>query len=213
MAIEGIGLIFMDRNTTMEKRDTQSRRNYILEKTLKLFKEKGYYGISVGDIAKACDMARGSLYTHFESKQELVNELYVLWKERLFNYVRRDLAGLEGRELHQQVWTNLFAFAQDHTDALVFLEAQHHAPYLSESSFAKAEELNKISEELYMTMLGGEPEEKQELETLLSVSYGGYTQIAKMANLGKLNLNDSTFQMVEAAMWQIIESYQNKIQL
>lgn len=201
----------MSRNIKMGTKDFQNRRDFILEKTLKLFKEKGYYGISVGDIAKACEMARGSLYTHFESKQELVNELYVMWKERLFTYVDRDLKGLEGRNLHKQVWTNLFAFARDHTDALVFLEAQNHAPYLSESSFTKAEELNKISEELYTKMLGVQPKSEQDLETLLSLSYGGYTQIAKMAHLGRLNLNDSNLQMVEVAMWQIIESYQSRI--
>ena len=59
-----------------------------------------------------------------------------------------------------------------------------------------------------MNMLGATPEDDQALRTLLSVSYGGYTQIAKMASLDKIHLSDKTHSMVESAMWRIIESYQ-----
>ena len=94
MELEKTGVNFIRIVGSMTGSSTTEKRSHILEKTLILFKEKGYYGISVADIAQACGMARGSLYTYFESKQELVNELYVMWKERLFEYVCR---GIQGR--------------------------------------------------------------------------------------------------------------------
>jgi AcrR family transcriptional regulator len=39
-----------------------------------LFAEKGYHGTSIGDLARALGVQKGSLYAHIESKQDLLYE-------------------------------------------------------------------------------------------------------------------------------------------
>ena len=41
----------------------------------RLFAEKGYHGTSVGDLAEALGLQKGSLYTHIDSKAELLWEV------------------------------------------------------------------------------------------------------------------------------------------
>ncbi len=41
-----------------------------------MFAERGVDGVSVQDIATACDMAKPNLYAHFRSKDDLVRDLF-----------------------------------------------------------------------------------------------------------------------------------------
>ena len=50
-------------------------RAAILESAAQVFRQKGYHGASMADIAKAVDLEKASLYHHFESKQEILFEL------------------------------------------------------------------------------------------------------------------------------------------
>ena len=49
----------------------KSHRNIILETAAGLFLEKGYHATSIGDIARAAGVPKGSIYNHFASKDEL----------------------------------------------------------------------------------------------------------------------------------------------
>jgi TetR/AcrR family transcriptional regulator, transcriptional repressor for nem operon len=53
----------------------QTRRN-ILEKAAPLFNKKGFYGCSMQDISAATGLEKGSLYTHFDSKEQLASEAF-----------------------------------------------------------------------------------------------------------------------------------------
>ena len=48
----------------------------ILETALRLFREKGFDATTMRDIASACDMAVGTAYHHFESKEAIVGAYY-----------------------------------------------------------------------------------------------------------------------------------------
>jgi TetR/AcrR family transcriptional regulator, cholesterol catabolism regulator len=51
-----------------------SRRNELTRQAARLFAEKGYHGTSIGDLARAMGVQKGSLYAHIESKQDLLYE-------------------------------------------------------------------------------------------------------------------------------------------
>lgn len=54
------------------KLEEDSRRNELIAKSAKLFREKGYDGTTVRDIAAAVGMQAGSWFYHFKSKQEIL---------------------------------------------------------------------------------------------------------------------------------------------
>ena len=51
-----------------------ARRNELTRQAARLFAEKGYHGTSIGDLAQAMGVQKGSLYAHIESKQDLLHE-------------------------------------------------------------------------------------------------------------------------------------------
>lgn len=52
-----------------------SRRAELTRAAARLFAEKGYHGTSVGDLARALGVQKGSLYAHIESKADLLWEV------------------------------------------------------------------------------------------------------------------------------------------
>ena len=51
-----------------------ARRSELTRQAARLFAQKGYHGTSVGDIAEALGVQKGSLYSHIPSKEDLLYE-------------------------------------------------------------------------------------------------------------------------------------------
>src|SRR2546423_2165095 len=52
-----------------------ARRAELTRAAARLFAEKGYHGTSIGDLAEALGMQKGSLYSHIDSKADLLWEV------------------------------------------------------------------------------------------------------------------------------------------
>jgi AcrR family transcriptional regulator len=50
-------------------------RDELVETAAQVFRQKGYHGASMDDIAKAVNLRKASLYHHFTSKQEILLEI------------------------------------------------------------------------------------------------------------------------------------------
>jgi TetR/AcrR family transcriptional regulator, cholesterol catabolism regulator len=49
-----------------------TRRSELTRQAARLFAERGYHGTSIGDLAEAMGVQKGSLYAHIRSKQDLL---------------------------------------------------------------------------------------------------------------------------------------------
>jgi TetR/AcrR family transcriptional regulator, cholesterol catabolism regulator len=54
-----------------------TRRSELTRQAARLFAAKGYHGTSIGDLAEAMGVQKGSLYAHISSKQDLLYETMV----------------------------------------------------------------------------------------------------------------------------------------
>src|SRR5215212_8965146 len=52
-----------------------TRKSELTRQAARLFAEKGYHGTSIGDLADAMGVQKGSLYAHIESKADLLWEV------------------------------------------------------------------------------------------------------------------------------------------
>jgi AcrR family transcriptional regulator len=64
------------------------RRDQILDVAARLFAERGFHGVSVGDIGKAVGVSGPALYKHFDSKDAVLAEMLVSISERLLDVGR-----------------------------------------------------------------------------------------------------------------------------
>jgi AcrR family transcriptional regulator len=91
------------------------RRAQILDVAARLFAERGFHGVSVGDIGKAVGVSGPALYKHFDSKDAVLAEMLVAISERLLAEGRQRVAaaGTSADALAALVdWHVEFALAQ-----------------------------------------------------------------------------------------------------
>jgi len=66
-------------------KDAEVRKNEILDAADELFAQKGYDGTSTNDILEKVGIARGTLYHHFKSKEEIMDALIERYSLRLLS--------------------------------------------------------------------------------------------------------------------------------
>jgi len=91
------------------------RRQQILDVAAGLFAQRGFHGVSVGDIGKAVGVSGPALYKHFDSKDSVLAEMLVAISERLLAEGQQRVAHAEGpaEALAALVdWHVTFALAQ-----------------------------------------------------------------------------------------------------
>ncbi|WP_230739925.1 TetR/AcrR family transcriptional regulator [Methanooceanicella nereidis] len=54
-----------------KEREKEQRRNTIIDAAEKLFFSKGYDNVTMGNIAKECELAKGTLYLYYKNKESL----------------------------------------------------------------------------------------------------------------------------------------------
>ena len=67
-----------------------TKKDQILDTSLQLFMKKGFDATSISDILSQLDIARGTLYYHFESKEAIMDAII----ERLLNQVLKKIEKL-----------------------------------------------------------------------------------------------------------------------
>ncbi|TAF95662.1 MAG: TetR/AcrR family transcriptional regulator [Cytophagia bacterium] len=50
-------------------------REEVIQKSLPVFRQRGYYNTSMTDLAEACGLQKGSFYHYFDSKESLMKEV------------------------------------------------------------------------------------------------------------------------------------------
>src|ERR1700688_419977 len=72
---------------SLKDRQRQMRENAILESANRLLAEKGYQGMTMEELATRVGIAKGSLYQHFRSKEELIGAALVSFMDRISDYI------------------------------------------------------------------------------------------------------------------------------
>ncbi len=69
-----------------------ARRTEILSAAAELFAQRGYHGVSIGDLGRAVGLTGPALYRHFRGKEALLAEMLLDISERLLREGRRRVA-------------------------------------------------------------------------------------------------------------------------
>jgi len=83
------------KNPSRQKRRYGRTRRQILEAARAVFAERGLAAATVEEIADRADVGRGSVYYHFENKDDLISELMTALLTDLSNQMKRQCSGKE----------------------------------------------------------------------------------------------------------------------
>jgi TetR/AcrR family fatty acid metabolism transcriptional regulator len=83
----------MPPRSAQEREDKRSR---ILEAAIQAFSQNGYHATRMSDIAKAADVADGTVYLYFTGKEELLSTIFEDRMSRFLQVGRAELVRIDG---------------------------------------------------------------------------------------------------------------------
>jgi AcrR family transcriptional regulator len=97
-----------------------NRRDQIVDTAAELFAARGFHGVSVGEIGRACGFSGPALYKHFDSKDAVLAAMLVGISERLLDEGRARVAkSRDAREAVEALVAWHIDFALEHRALIV----------------------------------------------------------------------------------------------
>jgi TetR/AcrR family transcriptional regulator, cholesterol catabolism regulator len=129
------------------------RRQELLDLSARLFAERGYGATTVRDIADEAGILSGSLYHHFQSKEEIVDEILSTFLGELFTSYREVMAqDLGARQKLEAVVVESFECIDRHHAAVAIF--QNEAKKLAQSArFSYLNDRGREFRELWQQIL------------------------------------------------------------
>ena len=108
-----------------------SKKEDILNTTLQLVIEKGIHNTPMSLISEVAGVGMGTIYNYFESKEELINALYLKLKEDEAAYMLNNFdSNLSVRQSFFFFWTNILSYFISHPKEFQFLEQFYLSPLI-----------------------------------------------------------------------------------
>jgi AcrR family transcriptional regulator len=108
-------------------KDAQVRKNEILDAAGELFHQKGYDAATISDIIEKLGVARGLVYYHFKSKEDILDALLERTTAKLLAEAKR-VAEVKSIPVCTRLFQTLQAMSIKESDESMEITAQMHKP-------------------------------------------------------------------------------------
>lgn len=118
-----------DEVSTMK--ELQQKEEKLLMAALHLFNEYGFHNTPTSRISKEAGVSTGTLYNYFESKEELINSLYLFIKQHSVEYIMNGFKRTEDfKEGFNRIWTLMIQWGYENPEFFKFKESFCQSPFI-----------------------------------------------------------------------------------
>ena len=185
--------------------DRPDRRESILDAALACFVERGFYGTAIPEIAQRANIAAGTIYHYFDSKEALVNALYRMWKgaisQRVFTAFPQSAPV---RIQFQVMWQEIVAFARANPTAFAFIELHNHASYLDAESIAIDQNVKLFTRSVIQRAQSDGLVKPLDANVLMELVFGAFIGMMRAHWEGRIELTDEVIKGAELACWDAV---------
>ena len=120
------------------------KRKAIMDAALKLFCEKCFQDTSTASISQEAKVATGTLFLYFESKEELINHLYLESKEEYAAYVEEGVCDRKTfKQRLKHIWERSIQWHLDNPNKVQFMVQFWSSPLITKMTREKA--MNRLT--------------------------------------------------------------------
>ncbi|MEW7290528.1 TetR/AcrR family transcriptional regulator [Aquimarina sp. 2304DJ70-9] len=189
----------------MPKLKDKNKVNAIHKATIELVTKTGFSGLKMAEVAKKSKIATGTLYVYYSSKEELINDVYVVTKkeisEAIINskYIKDTFY-----ETFKAMWYGYFSYCLKHPDKMLFVEQFIYSGYISDVNITKAD---TYFESLDQFLMDGQKQgfiKDVDVEIIKAQLQGAIHEIVKMVVKGHIQLQKDGMNTCFIMAWNSI---------
>lgn len=110
----------------------ENKKKAIIESSVNLINSLGLAGVSMSKIAKEANVSPATIYTYFENKEQLINELYYTFKHEMIQSVKKEFKiDLPIKEGIKKLWYCSLNYIKNNEDHFKFLEQYSNSPIIA----------------------------------------------------------------------------------
>lgn len=182
----------------------KDKRAAILEATLNLISERGFYNTPMSLIAKTSGVSTGIIYHYFANKEELINELYKEIKLKILKAMLADYS--EGEPLKErflEIWYNYIRYSLQNPTKGLFLDQFENSPLVDHVQEDFAEDVAPFFHLFEQGIREGVFVSLPPL-VLFELSFAPAAALVKRHIAGFVEMDDELMQAVANACWKAI---------
>jgi TetR/AcrR family transcriptional repressor of multidrug resistance operon len=185
------------------------KRQCILEATAELIAEHGLQSCPMSAVARQAGCGAGTIYRYFETKDELVQELYLELVKRMIEHCLTDYDGSACVKLRFfQFWGNFYRYMRTNPRDCALLEQMSACPAITDGTMEQA--TTALHEVVFGILQDGQAQQvlKDCPEKVLSTFvYGALSTLAKKYNCAPELMGDELeAQQLLALCWDGIKA-------
>lgn len=187
----------------MRVRD-ENKVDSIFQQALKMIVEEGFDGLSMQKLAKAAGVSPATIYIYFKDRDDLLMQLYILEKERYFNYI------LEGFDPEMDFatglsvqWKNRARYIIDNPDRAHFMEHFSFTPLHQKIIEASNMRLPGIMKQWVHKALANKELVWMPMEVYWSVAFAPLYNLVRWHKAGK-NMAGEPFVLTDEMLQQTL---------
>lgn len=162
------------------------RKEVILYTMMKLVEELGLKGSTISQLAKRAKLSPGIIYHYYESKDEIIHQLYKnIEEEFVERVIQKNPLELPIKECYKAIWLSAYEYSIQNPQEMHYIESYQNSAYFKDSiSTARNEFLSKLQEKNKKCVINGELKDLP-IETIYAMTGRVAIEIAKISIAGK----------------------------
>ena len=181
------------------------KQEAILDATLELIGERGFHGTPMSAIAEKAGVGAGTIYRYYESKEELINALYIREKQAINAQVLEGYSEeLSVRDAIRLMFRNAISARAGQSARFRFLDQYYNSPFIGDESRRIREQL--MSEYVEIIERGVRDGEICDLPrpVVMAMIFGPLAQLVNASQLKDVTLDDELIEQALDAIWRSI---------
>lgn len=185
---------------------TADKKFAIFDSTLQLIKDYGFHGAPISQIARQAGVATGTIYHYFDSKEELIIELFHHQREKILHVAFNGINAAESYPARfAAIWTSMVKYYMENPAALAFMEQFFSSPFLK---IILTKEMICFQDEISMFLREGIETgylKELDLNIISAVYLGTVATTAKRHNNGYFTYDEEDLRSVAGIIWDGIK--------
>jgi TetR/AcrR family transcriptional repressor of multidrug resistance operon len=181
-----------------------SKEQLIMRTALTMIAEVGLAGLKMNDLAKNANLATGTVYIYFSSKEELIRSLYGFIFQRMsLDLLQGQTPEMDTCQKIQHVCLNYVSELIKHPEYKIFIEQFFRSPYFTEND-ADVLDITAYTDPVLQLVLLGQQEKiikNAPADLLIQLTRGALEKYAHYISYSKKELDPDEFQIVFDFIW------------
>ncbi len=140
----------------------RKKRKKIIEVAMRLFVERGFHGTPTSLIAKEAEIATGTLFNYFKTKDILINEIFKEIKLEQKESILKDLDGAKTYKMKlKKIWDNLIVWGIENSEERKFINYFTNSNFISDDTKTEMQKNYKFLLDIFRDII-----EKKEMKNI-----------------------------------------------